>query len=472
MRYLQGQPTDIAHESITSYSLMSMAIADPDIIPTVFELHKDSYSPITAILNSKGMKSRGLFDNMRSNNYTVVKSNVVQYPIKNSPHRKSRIVRFVSDAFPTQPGFRQTPFQLVLDNNWPGPNEVIELADNMTKLFVYSDQIPTEVVDGFLYDVKLVTKDRERFVDPALLAADMECSATYTMHPQDFSETGTEKYTLDGWGRAYMTLQRLKYSYSGTAAAMQEGKLWTTHKGQKTYLTHAEDEMFRRAARYHEYAIVFGEGTVAIDGEVMLKDSKGREIMSGDGLIHANEGAYEYPYTAWTMPFLENLLSDIDIRSGRDGKKEVLLVGGKQCTNGFSRLMSANGFRTQNNNVVGDGSEKGVVNDYSFYEFGGVRIILENYRYFDADDRPSMYLPDGTKKSSYDGLILPLGLDENGNNQIELIQLRPMKKGSVSGIDKGGEMATSIDGTNTHILFQTGIISRAKINRVFRPIAS
>jgi hypothetical protein len=471
MRYLPGQPNDIAHESITSYSLMSHAIADPDILPTVFSLFEEDYSPITSILNAKGMKSRGLFDNMKSNSYTVVKSNVVQYPIKNSKHRKSRVVRFVSDAYPNQPGFQLTPFQLVLDNNWPGPKEVIELADNMTKLYVYSDQIPTEVVDGFLYNVKLITKDRERFVDPALLAAEMECSAVYTMYEQDFSETGTEKYTFDGWGRAYMTLQRLKYSYSGTAAAMGEGKKWTMHNGQKTYLTHAEDEMMRRAAKYHEYALVFGEGTVSIDGEVLMKDSKGREIMSGDGILHSGDGAYEYPYPSWSMPFLENLLSDVDVRSGREGKKEVILVGGKQCINGFSRLMAANGFRTQNNNVVGDGSEKGVNNDYSFYEFGGVRIIAKNYRFFDAEERPSMYLPDGTKRSSHDGIILPLGLDENGNNQIELIQLRPMKTGTVSGIDKGGEMATSIDGSHKHVLFQTGVISRTKISRIFRPIA-
>jgi hypothetical protein len=32
--------------------------------------------------------------------------------------------------------------------------------------------------------------------------------------------------------------------------------------------------------------------------------------------------------------------------------------------------------------------------------------------------------------------------------------------GSVSGIDKGGEMANSIDGTSHHILSQTGIVLR------------
>lgn len=471
MRYLPGQPQDIAHESITSYSLMSHAVADPDILPTVFSLYEEDITPITSFLNMKGMKSRGLFDNMKSGGYKVVKSNQVQYAIKNSKHRISRIVRFVSDAYPTQPGNFQTPFSIVLNNNWPAPKEVIELADNMTKVYVYDDMIPQEVADGFLYNVKLVSKEREAFVDPSLLAAGMECAAVQTMYEHDFSETASEKYTFDGWGTAYMTLQRLKYSWSGTAAAMGESKKWTTHNGQVTYLTHAEDEMLRRAAKYHEYALVFGEGTVAADGEVLMKDSKGREIMSGDGVLHAGEGAYEYPYNGtWTMDFLESLLEDVDIRAGRDGKKEVMLAAGQRNINGFFRLMAERGFVTDRNNVEGSGSDKGVNMDYAYFEFGGVRIVPKRYRFFDSVERPSVYLPDGTRRSSYDGIMLPLGLDEKGNNQVELIQLRPMKTGTVSGIDKGGEMATSIDGSHKHVLFQTGIVSRAKISRVFRPI--
>lgn len=470
MRYLPGQPQDIAHESITSYSLMSHAIADADILPTVFSLHEEDITPITSFLNMKQMKSRGLFDNMKSNNYKVVKSNVVEYPIKNSKHRLSRIVRFVCDAYPLEPGKFNSPIQVVLDNNWPGPKEVIELADNMTKLLNADDMIPEEVEDGFMYSLKLVTKVRDSYVDPYLLSAGMECSAVQTMYEHDYSESGTQKYTFDGWGRAYMTLQRLMYSWSGSAAAMAEGKKWTIHNGQITYLTHAEDEMMRRAAKYHEYALVFGEGTVSVEGEILMKDNKGREIMAGDGLLHAGDGAYEHGYNHWTMDFLEGLLEDVDIRSGRDGKKEVLLVGGMRCVNGFYNLMAQSGFKTQNNNVEGSGSEKGVNMDYGYFEYGGVRIVPKRYRFFDSIERPSLYLPDGTRRSSYDGILLPLGLDENGNNQVELIQLRPMKTGVVSGIDKGGDMATSIDGSHKHVLFQTGIISRAKITRIFRPI--
>jgi len=470
MRYLPGQPKDIANESITSYSLMSHAVADPDILPTIFTLWEEEYTPLTSLLNLKGLKTKGLHDNMKASGYRVVKSNVVQFPIENTKHRKSRIVRWFSDSHPTMPGFMQSVINVVLDNNWVGPKEVVELADNNTKLYNYEDNIPTDVADGFLYKFKLITKVREAFVNPALLIAGAECAPVQTMYEHDFSETGSEKYTFDGWGTAYMTLQRLKYSWSGTAAAMGASNKWTMHKGQVTFLTHAENEMMRRAAEYHEYSLIFGEGTVAQDGEVLMKDSKGREIMAGDGVLYQGDGAYEYPYNDWTLDLLENIMEDIDIRAGRDGKKEVAFVCGLKSMNSFSRMMRANGFVTQNNNIEGEGNNKGVNNNYSYYEMGDVRIIPKRWRWFDSEGRPSVYLPDGTRRSSYDGVFVPLGVDGQGNNQIELVQLRPMKTGTVSGIDKGGEMATSIDGSHKHVLFQTGVISRAKISRVYRPM--
>jgi hypothetical protein len=49
-----------------------------------------------------------------------------------------------------------------------------------------------------------------------------------------------------------------------------------------------------------------------------------------------------------------------------------------------------------------------------------------------------------------------------------------MKTGSVNGINKGGDMANSVDGGHKHLLLQTGVITRNKISRIFRayPYAS
>ncbi len=483
MRLLPGQPTTVAGESISSYSLINAALTNPDVLPRVWEVFKEEESPLSAILSQEGLTSRGLFDGMNGSKYRVVKSNHVVYPIKNTDVRKPRIIAIDGTngwdcpQNSTYPGLTQSVIYLGLDSNWVRPNEVIELNDNETKLFAYDDKEPREIDGGFLYAFKLVTGDNADWVDTALLEVGNEVGVGMTMYEHDFSETGHEKYTYDGWGHAYMTLQRVKMSYSGTAAAMGVDKSWYNFQNAKgksanTYLDYADKEMWSRIAKYHEYQVIFGKGTVDADGNTILKNIKGREIMGGDGLMYQGEGAYEYPYNKWSMAYLESLLKDAYIRSGKDGKQKVALVGGWENIVGFSRLMADNGFTTQNNNVVGDGENKGVNNDYDYYEIGGVRILPKRYRYFDSVERPNKYLSDGTSKGSWDGILVPLAQMDNGDNAVELIQLRPPKSGTINGINVGGEMATSVDGSSKHVLVQSGVISRVKIQRMFRPYGS
>lgn len=480
MRLLPGQPQELAGKSIDSYSLVKHAINNPDVLPRVWELFREEESPLSAILSMKGLSSKGLFDNMNTSDVRVVKSNHVQYPIKSSDKRKVHFVAngsgvtFVCDAYPTQPGKKQSVITFWLDSNWVRPKELMELADNRTLLYVYTEHEPVEDQYGFRYQGKVWAKTRETFIDPFLLGEGMEAAPVMAPYEQDFSETGSEKYTFDGWGDAYMTLQRVKFSYSGTAAAMSASRDWYAFQNSKgatvyTYIDHADKLMMKRAADYHEYAVIFGQGTVTVDGEVLMKDNRGREIMAGDGILYQGDGAYEYPMNGdWTIRQLESIMNDADVRSGKDGLLEVVFLAGNENLSSFNRMMRANGFVTQNNNVEGSGADKGVINTYSFYEVNGVRIIPKKFRYFDNLSRPSLYLPDGTRRSSWDGIFVPIGQTAGGDRGIELIQLRPMKKGSVDGINVGGKMATSVDGSSVHCLFQTGVVSRNKISRIFR----
>jgi len=473
MQYYHGTPPDMTHQSIDSYSLMNHAIVNPDVLPSVYELYRDEETPLTALLNVKGMKTQGLYEGFKNTNYKVVSSNVVQYAVRASDRRKSRVVAvngvtFICDAYATEPGKMQSDVYVYLDNNWPGHKEVIEFNDNDTQAWVMDEEPPVEVSGAFRYRVRIVTTDKTEFIPLECLEEGAEVAAVSTFDIHDFSETGVEKYTFDSWGKAYMTLARLKYSYSGTAAAMKPGDKWVVHHGQKSFLTDAQDKMMRRAAQYHEYWNVFGKGTVSVDGEVLMRDAKGREAMAGQGLMHQGDGAYEYPYNKLSMRWLEGIMEDIDVRAGNDGVVEAAFVGGSKLIGAFMKLMADSGYQTQNNNVMGEGSAKGVNNNYAYYEFNGVRIVPKKWRWFDSDARPSRYLDDGTRKSSWDGIFVPLGKTSGGDNSVDLVQLRSMSMGEVNGIDKGGKMATSVDGTHVHVLFQTGIISRVKISKVFR----
>jgi hypothetical protein len=484
LRLLPGQPADVAGESISSYSLIKAAVNNPDVLPTVWRLFPEE-APLSQLLAAKGLFTKNLRDNMSETQnkygYRVVKSNHVMYPVANTDQRKCTLVdngsgvAFKSDAYSTKPGLNQTPFYIYLDSNWARPKEVIQLADLTTLIYVYDENEPVETTSGWRYECKMVTKNNDSYVDTALLQIGSECAPQMTMYEHDFSETGHEKYTFDGWGHAYMTLQRVKMSYSGTAAAMGNSKEWYAFRNSKGdevtgYIDYAEKEMMKRIIRYQEFAKIFGRGTVTEEGVTILKDKRGREILAGDGILHQGDGAYEYPMNGpWTFKRLEHVMRDLDIRTGKDGLLEVVMGAGYESRASFGRMMREAGLVTQNNNIVGDGAAKGVIQDYSFYELDGVRIIPKRIRFFDSQATPSIYLSDGTKRSSWDAVFVPLGQDEKGQNGIELIQLRPMKTGSVHGINVGGDgMASSVDGSSKHVLIQDGVISRVKIARSFR----
>lgn len=478
MRYLPGYNPTMSQESISSFSLIRHAINDPDVLPTIFSLYNDEETPLSSILNMEGMKTKGLWDGMNTNKYRTVGSNHIQYAIEASDVRKCRFransagVTFESTAYSTQPGKNQTPFYIYLDSNWAGPKEILELADNQTQLYIYDENPPVEVESGcWRYEVKVVTNNISEYVDTVLLADNEECMPQMTAYEHDFSETGVEKYTFPTWGHTYLSVQRVKYSYSGTAQAMKENKKWAVHNKAKGFLTYAEDEMMKRASAYHEYSCIFGKQTVTEDGKTILHDKRGREIMVGSGIMNQGDGAYEYPYNKFTKGVLKSIMKDVDLRVGKDGITKVLLVGGQEVTAGFSEVMREYGI-TQNQNIVGDGAEKGINDSYAYYEFDGIRVIPKRWRYLDGNKRATKILSDGTRKSSWDAFFVPLGQTAGGDNQVELVQLRKPTMGTVAGINDAQMAATSVDGTSVHLLFQTGIISRCKISRMFRPYNS
>ena len=473
MRILPGQPQHISNQSISSRDLVKHAVVNPDILPTVFELFSQDYTFLSSLLNQKGMKTKGLHQGITNANYRNVKSNVIQYAIRHTDRMKVRFAKnsegqtFVCDAYPTQPGKNQSVFYVYFDSNWIGPKEVVELNDNRTYIYVIDDQAPVEDGGAWRYMCKVVAKSNDEFVDPKLMVEGAEAQDAYTMYEHDFSETGNEKYTFDGWGQVCMTLQRLKFSYSGTAAAMQADKIWTMHNGQVTWISKANYEMLQRAAIYDAHQKVFGKGTVTDEGKVLMTDKQGREVMAGDGIMNQGDGAYEYPYNKMTISMIDSVLQDVDIRAGKDGTTEVAVVGGRYAINAFNQAMRDAGFVTQNNNIVGDGDNKVVNNNYAGYIHSGVKLTPGVARAF--DDRPTLPLSDGTPRASWDLIFVPLGITSGGDNQVELVQLRPAKQGAVHGIDYGGDnMANGVDGSHHHFLWQSGVISRAKVAIMYR----
>lgn len=467
-------PQGFSNETTTSNHLMRYAINEPEILAGMAELFKNDTSPLTALLSAKGkvFSSKNIFSEAaRDKGYTAVGSREVRWRVKGNSNRVMQIVKdFVCDAYPTEPGKNQSEIKVYADCNWASPSDVLELADNRTLVYVFSKKLPKEIEAGIWeYKVKIVTGNREDYVMPELLEEGKDMSVSYNMF-EEASETAYEKYTFHEEARTWMTIMRLKWSITGTAEAMKANtNMWVSHNGSMTWMSHQEVQMMKRWFEYRENQVTFGKRTVNDDGETImtLEDSQ-IKVWGGDGLLNQGDGVWKMPYNpnSLTVNTYETILNNMSLASSYlgDGEQSVAVLCGKAWLNNFKRIMREVAG-TENKVVVVNGSgEKGIDFDYEWFKWNGVKIYPIHWKYFDSFERAGRAYVDthGNRLESHRAIFISLGDLDLNRPQVELLALgnRSMIKGMVNGMNKGGEMANSVDASHHHILSETGIANK------------
>lgn len=483
-RLKPGPMTTVAQESISSRLLIENGIADPDFMPTITSMYPE-VSPLMALLDAKNFKTKGL--NMGSNfnvdsgNYFTVSSNHVQYRIENSDVRREHFstnsdgITFLDAASSSYPGQDKRAFYVYLDSNWIGKGEVALMADGKTHLYFVSDG--DEVSGGWEYKVKVDGKIQSDYADPELMMEGDEIMLATSKFVHDFSVGGNERHTFSGFGHSYLTLQRFKYSWSGTAKAMDSKKQVTgrfVKSGGNTkdqaFLPLAHEKMLKDIAKFNEFQLFEGKGTVSdVTGKVALTNDLNQDIVSGDGVLYSGDGPIEFPLNdGWTKQSIEAFLSDADsyIRPDENGNTEIALFMHPTSYNSFQGAMRDMGV-TIDSNIEGVGDDKLINNTYKGYSLGGLTILAHKWR--GLEGRPGKQLKDGTRSNEWDAVGIPLGLTSGGARGIQLIQLRGMVEGTVQGIDAGGNISSEIDGSSKHALIQNGVVSQVQAFKIGRP---
>lgn len=484
-RLMPGPLTTVAQESISGRLLVDMGVKNPDFIPTIFSMYK-RVSPVISLLDAKGYKSENV--NYGSNfltggNFRTVTSNHVQYRIAQSDWRTERFranpsgVTYEDFGNPSYPGLGKNWFYIYLDSNFAGGNEILLLADGVTQLFII-DKTGGEYVSGgvWRYRVKVDGNNKDEYVDPNIMQDGDECQVVSSKYTQDWSTGGNEKHTFGGYGDAYLSLQRFKISYSGTAQAMDKNGgvkgRWVSNGDykEKAFITEAQDKMMEQMARYADFQILEGKETVSRDTKkVVLTDGEHQEILSGSGIMYSGDGPIEWPLNnGWSKRAIENFLRDADshVRADETGKRELVMHMHPTAYFNFQMVMADMGV-TQDNNIEGSGDNKIINDTYAGYTLGGLTLLVHRSDYM--SQRPGKILKDGTKSNEWDAIVFPLGLTNGGQRGIQLIQLRPISKGTVAGIDKGGNMSNDVDGSTEHALIQIGVVSQIQPFKIYRP---
>jgi hypothetical protein len=469
MKVITG-PQSFANETTTSNHLSRFAVNRPELLANVATLFKNDITPLTSLLMQRGNNFSGdIFSQAaKDRGYTAVGSREIRWNVKGIDTRVGHFVAdFACEAYPLEPGKNHTEVTLYADTDWFSPRDVCELGDNRTQIFFHSDDLPVEASAGvWKYRAKLNSKDDADFIDPFLIKENGDFSVLYNMF-EEASETAYEKYTFNEQAATFMTIMRLKWSITGTASAMKSNTpIWVEHNGVSMWMDQQEFTMLKNWAQYRENQSLFGKGTVGDDNKIKMKLANGIEVMAGDGLLYQGDGVWRLPYAPGQLSraLIDTTLQNMKIETSYNNQDTaVAMLCGTQFNNNFGQVMlTAAG--TDPRTVEVDGTKKGINMTYDYYKIGNVKVYPIVHKYFDSTQRAGRNNVDqyGNRLESHRAIFMSLGDIDVNNPQIELLSLgdRAMKRGAVNGINKGGDMANSVDAKHEHILSETAIANK------------
>lgn len=455
-----------SNETVSMRTLQEAMLLRPEIIYNVANLFERSSSVFSSFLGRKGLTMGGLYADAKGTGFQVVGNRQVKWPLKGYEERKGKLLATVTD--PT-PGLNGSLFTITLDTDWFDKNEIIDLWDRRTLLFIHSKE-RSATPGAWNYTVQLMANDKTSYVRSDLLTAGCEVGFSYTAYPE-LSEDGNEKYTHGEWHTEFMTIQRMKFSISGSAAA-QSGYV-LEHNGKKLFASKAYMDMLKRFMRARENQLLFGKATIDANSNVYLKDIEtGKEIVSGNGLLHQGHGSMKFSYNTMTTKWLDHVMDNLDLMATEDGVGEIVVAGGQHFINGFHRLMTQVLGQNPQPLVEGSGNNKVINTNFAGYVHNGITLRPMRLRAFDYELRPQQRDIWNQTYGSRMGFFLNLGNTIGGEGSVRLMALgndhedRRFVQKEVIGMSGGGVVnsksgrimsSSSVDGHQVHVLCESGM---------------
>jgi len=467
MRIVPGNVLEHSDRT-ASVPMLSQALAiNPEIIYNVSNLYEDHETAFSSFLARKGLTMRGLYANSTSPDFQVIGNRQIKWAVKGRSERKARIIS--NNSAGATPGLNHASFILTLDNDWFVEKETLLCWDIRTVLYVKVKE--KGVGSTWNYTVQLMGNDPTAFVNPNLVAANAELSSGYTAYPEASEDAG-ERVTHPEWHTEWLTIQRFKYSITGSANAH---KLLIEHKGKHLFADYQHMEMLKWMMIARERQLLFGRASVDSTGNnVGVTDKDNRPIIAGNGLIHQGDPSMKFTYSDINIRWIENLITSMQLSmTGGMGGPEIVIGGGLSFINDFHRAMRS---IFEMNPIIfaeGSGNDKGVNTTFKYYNFNSVKLVPIWIPAFDDPMGAHMQDSFGVNYRSRMGFalntgsnlagqapnikLLALGNSQNDRRFIER-ELVGMSGGGVKNVQTGRLMvSSSVDAYEVHTLCETGI---------------
>lgn len=363
-------------------------------------------------------------------------------------------------------------FIVAFNSAYYNPYDIIKLEDH-SLLFVTAG--PFFKGEGvFEYTVRVNTNNTAEGVRSAMLVAGRDSGPAGKAFPE-LSDRGYISTTQAHEEHInYLTKVRYDWTWSADAAATKYLiEDIVPHNGKAVKLNYITDELFRAAMeQFHlnkEMELIYGRSTMDANGRCFLQDPKtGQDIVKGDGIISQIAASQKQTYSKLTIGLLEDVMSDLSLRSPKPTGNTWLMTTGREGYKEFGRLMRAehkNGWQLQPNSYVQTKNGKIQLGaEYNAYTFQGNSIVVNVNGVFDHPANPSEKDSNGKSLESSKFLFIDMSTYDGVKN-IQMIAKdgRSFITGLVEGIGgedgkTSGKVSSTLDGSSKTIIGTMGVV--------------
>jgi hypothetical protein len=456
---------------MTAGSLLQYALTDPQVMWQSLSLYESNFTMFSSLLARKGLTASMLYGDMSGKSgFRTVGNRILEHSIRPPRMFKSKVISHTGGS---TPGLNGAMFNIVTDSDKYFPNNVLQVGDSRFLLFVQNRTNTAH--NTWTYQVSLKYNKPGSYVTPALLTAGNEIGLSHTNYPE-ISSDSYESTSGHEWHRNYMTIQRLKYTMSGSARAT---KIAIRHNGVTTWETQANLEMMQEWYRINERMYLWGVANNDGNGNCYLKDLDGKDIMAGDGLFAQGDAGLKFGYNRLTERVLNQILANMHMMANNDGMTEIAVLCGAEFHWEFNSLMkdvfaaSPEVFHVTN----ADG-QRGVATHFQYYQpLSNLRMYVIEHPSFSSPYEPTNYV-NGRNMRSRRAVFVNLGNTVGGDPNVQLVALgngtenRSMIMRGIPGMSGPGLgsatsgdnriqlTASAVDAYQVHAISETALVLR------------
>ena len=403
---------------------------------------------------------RNVYTNKKSEGgFTPINSMAVQWTIDVNYIKK---VKIVADAT-----VKAGVFPVNLAEKYYSKNETFALENNSQLIVVAPPKMITS--NNWEYQVQLVGNNPGATANTDMLKKGKMTRYRSNYHPE-LSVRGYVKYQFNTeTHRNFLSKHRSSDVQSAEYSAAQDyyierGKKKVGGKTEYEYfqLQKLEKDVLESYLWSRENHLLFGESNFDSNGKCMMQDENGQDIPIGDGVIKQIERYCEkLSYAVLTTRWIEDAMAAMREKSPNSIGNTYAFVVNERLYDQLGRVLREDlRFIGKGNDAHywtnKDGKKIKVGAHYDSYTFQGNTVVFMVDKIL-SDEYPS---------SGY-GFCINAGVDQtNSTSGISMFTLegREMLSGKLrgmggfSGKENGVDLATSVDGSEYHLLGYSGAV--------------